>query len=303
MRVDDQYVKRTFGLVLSVLIFVAPAHAADPGFVLHKRVREVRLTVVATDAAGRPWPQLTESNLAVADEGRPVTDFQVRSANDLPLRIGVLVDLSDSTRRSWPIVRTALTDAMSDLIRPGDQILMTSFANKITSQSVLTRPQELAEALPNSPGGLTALYDALHASCGNSLFADGVEPKRSAIILFSDGEDSLSYHGLADTVALAQQNGVAIYTITTHNPSQSRRGDNILRYIASSTGGRDFVVKDHQALQSALQSIHDELRNSYLLYYHPLLEHASNGFRRVEVLPASNANLRLRTRAGYYPAP
>lgn len=302
-RVDDQYVKRPFGLVLSVLILVAGSYAADPGYVLHKRVSEVRLTLVATDSSGRPWQGLSASSLAVSDEGQAIGEFQLRSANDLPLRIGIMLDLSDSTLQSWPAVRSALTESMKDLVRPGDQILMTSFNTKIQMQMSVARPEELAESLPSSSGGLTALYDAVYRTSQHPVFSEGGEPRRSAIIVFSDGEDTFSCRGLADAVASAVRNGVAIYTIATHKPNSWRRGDGVLRHLAASTGGRDFVVKDHAALQAALQTIHDELRSSYLLYFSPLGDQANGGFRRVEVLPAQNANLRLRTRMGYYEAP
>ena len=302
-RVDGQYVNRPFGLLLSVLIFVASSYAADPGYVVHKRVAEVRLTLVATDTAGRPWPGLSASSLALSDEGQAIGEFQLRSANDLPLRIGIMLDLSDSTSQSWPAVRSALTESMTDLVRPGDEILMTSFSSKIQMQVSMARPQELVESLPASSGGLTALYDALYRTSEHPMFSDGGEPRRSAIIIFSDGEDTFSYRGLSDAVASAVRNGVAVYTISTHKPNVWRRGDGVLRHLASSTGGRDFVVKDHAALQAALQAIHDELRSSYLLYYSPVGAQSPGGFRRVEVLPAQNANLRLRTRMGYYPAP
>ncbi len=301
--VDGQYVKRPFGLALSVLILVTCAYAADPGFVLHKRVSEVRLTLVATDSAGRPWQRLSASSLAVSDDGQAVADFQLRSADDLPLRVGIVIDLSDSTIKSWPAVRSALMGSMKGLVRPGDEILMTSFSNRIESQLTLSRPEEIAESLPTSGGGLTALYDALNRTCEHPLLSEGTEPRRSAIILFSDGEDNLSIRSLSETIAVAQRNGVAIYTIATHKPNLRRDGDFVLHHIASASGGRDFIVKDLNGLQMALQAIQDELRNSYLLYYHPLIEDASGGFRRVEVLPALNANLRLRTREGYYPAP
>jgi hypothetical protein len=76
-----------------------------------------------------------------------------------------------------------------------------------------------------------------------------------------------------------------------------------LRQMAMDTGGQDFVVKDPKELRAALQIIHEELRTSYLLYYHPPSAEGSNGFHRVKILPAQNFGLQLRTRAGYYVAP
>jgi VWFA-related protein len=301
--VDGQGVKRTFGIVLSVLILVISTRAADPGFVLHKRVGEVRLTLIATDSAGRPWSGLSASSLAVSDEGLAIPNFEVRTANDLPLQIGILLDLSDSTHKSWPAVRAALQDSMHGLLQPGDQILMMTFNSRVESEQLLNRPQEFVEALPSADGGLTALYDALHRACEHPVFSEGMEPRRSALILFSDGEDTSSYRGLAEAIASAERSGIAIYTISTHKPNQWQRGDGILRHIARSTGGRDFVVKDPKELRTALQTINEELRSSYLLYYRPPSPETRDSFRRVEVLPARDAHLQLRTRAGYYSQP
>jgi VWFA-related protein len=123
------------------------------------------------------------------------------------------------------------------------------------------------------------------------------------VILFSDGEDNLSYRGLAETIAVAERAGIAIYTITTHKPALWLRGDAVLRQMALDTGGRDFVVKDPKELRAALQIIHEELRTSYLVYYRPPSAEGSNGFHRVKIFPAHNFGLQLRTRAGYYIAP
>ena len=286
-----------------VLILVACAHAADPDLVLHKRVSEVRLTLVATDNNGRPWEGLSPSSLAVADQGSAVSDFQLRSANDLPLQVGIVLDLSDSTRKSWPAVRALLIDSMQGLLRPGDQILMITFNTRIETERVLARPEELGETFSSSGGGLTALYDALYRICQHPLFSRDLEPRRSAIILFSDGEDNLSYRDLGETIASAQRGGIAIYTITAHKPNQWRRGDGVLQKIAGATGGRAFVINDFDDLQAALQSIQTELRNSYLLFYRPPREETAGQFHEVEVLPARNVGLHLRTRAGYFTTP
>lgn len=295
--------KRTFGRVLLVLIFVSSAYAADPNLTFHSRVNEVRLTLIATDSQGRPWPGLAASSLAVADEGRAISEFQLHSANDLPLQVGVLLDLSDSTHGSWPAVRAALTQSMEGLLRPSDQILMITFNSRIQTERVLAEAQELDESLPAPAGGLTALYDTLYRACEHPLFSGDLEPHRSALILFSDGKDNMSYRGLADAIASAQKSGIAIYTITLHKPHQWHRGDGVLHSMASATGGNDFVVSDVKGVQAALQTIHEELRNSYLLYYRPSSGEIRGDFRRVEILPARDAGLHLRTRSGYYAKP
>ena len=139
--------QRTIGCTLSVLILATLAHSTDTSFVLHKRVNEVQFTVVATDSAGRPWRQLSPSELTIADDGQSIPDFQVRAGSDLPLRVGIVLDSSDSMRRAWPAVRSALSTSLKDLVRPGDQVLMVTFSNRIESESAA---KLLSDLLPGA---------------------------------------------------------------------------------------------------------------------------------------------------------
>jgi hypothetical protein len=82
-RADSQVVKRTIVGVLLVLA-AGVARGADPDIVLHARVSEVRLTLVATDRDGRPWRGLSVANLRVTDDGQAVTDLQLRSTQIYP---------------------------------------------------------------------------------------------------------------------------------------------------------------------------------------------------------------------------
>ena len=121
--------------------------------------------------------------------------------------------------------------------------------------------------------------------------------------MFSDGEDDLSLHGLGDAIARAERAGVAIYTITSHNPKKKTIGDAVLHHLAETTGGRDFIVKDQAQLEGALSEIDGELRTSYLLYYRASEQPGVGTFRRVHVIPSAGGRARVRSRAGYFTAP
>ncbi len=167
----------------------------------------------------------------------------------------------------------------------------------------MTEADQLDATLQNpASGGLTALYDSLYRTCDHSLFNSDAEPHRSAMILFSDGEDDLSRRSLSDAIAKAQLTGIAIYAVSNHNPKQSRQGDLVLRDLATATGAKDFVVKDARPLQDALAAINTELRSSYLLYYPPPDESGIRSFRRVYLLPTQSGS-HLRSRAGYFTTP
>jgi VWFA-related protein len=279
------------------------AWAGDPA-VVHKRVSEVQLTLVATDRNDRPLSNLSPSDISVLENGQPVSQFNLRSASDLPLRLGIVLDLSDSTRKSWPIVHAAFARSAAEVYRPQDQLLVLTFNSKIEIDRTFADPAALGTALEKpGGGGLTALYDTVYRVCGREMFQADAEPHRSAIILLSDGEDDISLHELNDAIRQAQLNGIAIYTISTHNPRVSTNGDTVLQTLAAATGGRDFVVKDATQLQSALSSINQELRHSYLVYYRTADDGATRNFRRVFVLSTRHDGSHMRSRAGYFTGP
>ena len=302
---DHRGVKhKVFGLVAFCLLCVPSLAAADSGFLIRKQVSEVRLTLVATDRDDRPLPQLAPTDIVVLEDGQLVPRFELRSAADLPLRLGIVLDLSDSTRKSWNTARTALARMLGEVMRPDDEVLLFVFSNKIQLERTVAKPEQLTNVLQEPlTGGLTALYDTLFQACSRPMFAADRDPHRSALILFSDGEDDLSVHGLDATIARAQRSGVVIYTITAHHPQKTAPGDSVLRDLAASTGGRDFIVKDSLQMVRALSEIHEELRSSYLLYYPVPTEKGRDAYRRVHVFSTQSNGSRIRSRRGYYIAP
>jgi VWFA-related protein len=269
--------------------------------VIQKRVSEVQLTVVATDQNDRPLTGLSPADITVLEDGQPVPRFELRTAADLRLRVAVVIDLSDSTRKSWPTVRAALSQSLQQVIRADDQLLVMAFNSRIELERKVMNPAELGTIL-NDPGsgGLTALYDTIYSACGRSVFATETEPHRSALILFSDGEDDVSLHGLGEAIARAQRAGIAISTVTTHNPKKKTNGDIVLRELAAATGGKDFIVKGQEQFEKALTEINGELRSSYLLYYRASKQPGVRAFRRVHVIPTEGGRTRVRSREGYF---
>ena len=196
-------------LLFVTFVLIATRSTGESPLLFRKRVSEVRLTVVATDRDGRPVPALSPQDIVVLEDGRSIPNFDLRPAGELPLRVGIVLDLSDSTQKSWTAVRAALIQPLRQIMRPGDESLILSFSTKIVAQTVVTAPSQLEDALaqPHSTGGLTALYDTVYQVADDPIFQNDGEPTRSALILFSDGEDDLSLHGLSDAIARAELDG------------------------------------------------------------------------------------------------
>ena len=286
--------------LLLLCLLATSAFGGDSVPLIRKRVSEVEFTVVAMDRNNHPWLNLTPADITVLENGQPVSHFDLRSAADLPLRLGIVLDLSDSTRKSWPVVRSAMNHSVAEVFRPQDRLLLLTFNRRIELEQTVSEPTLIAPLLQApTEGGLTAVYSA----CKHRIFVSDGELHRSALILLSDGEDDISMHGLNDAIDEAELNGIAIYTITMHDPGAMGPGDGVLRSMAELTGGRAFAAKDANQLELALSMINQELRGSYLLYYRTADEGGASNFRRVFILPTQHDGLRLRSRAGYYTKP
>jgi Ca-activated chloride channel family protein len=296
---DEHRVRHLGLLLLGVCVFVTNLRG-ESVLTIHKNVTEVGFALVATDRSGRSLPSLSAADIEVLENGQPVPNFELRPAGDNPLRVGILLDVSDSTRKTWPQTRNALVGFLKQLMRPQDETLIVAFDSKIEMQRMLNQSQQVGSLIPElRGGGPTALYDALYSVCQHPAFSEGGVPRRSALILFSDGDDNLSIHGLDQAIASAESRGVAVYTISVRPKRGEDSGESVLRKLADSTGGRAFVVKQDCELRAALEVISGELRSYYLLYYQPPNEVRTREFRHVRVIPTQNTGPVLRYRDGY----
>jgi hypothetical protein len=205
LRADQEGVmKKCLSLLLLPCLAVG-TFAGDSVPLIRKRISEVQFTVVAMDRNNRPLVNLSPGDITVLENGQPVPQFNLRSAGDLPLRLGIVLDLSDSTRKTWPLVRSALQRSVGEVYRPQDRLLLMTFNSKIETEGTVTEPDGIAPLLQApTNGGLTALYDSLYSACKHEIFLRDGDAHRSALILVSDGEDDISLHGLNDAIDVAE---------------------------------------------------------------------------------------------------
>ena len=138
---------KKFVLPLLLPFLAVLSFAGDSVPLIHKRISEVDFTVVAMDGNNRPMTNLSPGDITVLDNGQPVPQFNLRSAGDLPLRLGIVLDLSDSTRKTWPMLRTALARSVAEVIRPQDRLLLMTFNSKIETLRAIAEPTSLGPAL------------------------------------------------------------------------------------------------------------------------------------------------------------
>lgn len=282
----------------------APARAvlpASPTVTIHRHVEEVRLTF-SVDSGTRPMKNLPASAFAVYDDEQTVAPTSFSADADLPLRIGLLVDRSDSVRKEFAAEQQAAQRFLQSVLRPDvDDIFLLAFTDRLSFLQGKIRDENTFAAAVNAltPGGQTALYDAVQAAATFEMMtAAESRSVRKVLIVLSDGEDNYSRHSLADAVAAAQKSDVCIYALTVHSSRSYSRGDGVLAALADATGGRAFILPNLRHLDSVFLQIEDELRSEYMLSFRPP-EPGHCGYHSLS-LRTRDQSLHVRARRGYF---
>lgn len=268
-------------------------------------VNEVNLVFTVTDKRGRFVKDVRQEDLKILDDNKPpkaVRSFI--SQTDLPLRVGLLVDASNSIRDRFKFEQEAAIEFLNQIVRPrSDQAFVLGFDSTAeVTQDYTDNTEKLSKGVRVlRPGGGTALYDAVYFACRDKLLnAPATGPTRRAIILLSDGEDNQSRVTREEAIDMAQRAEVIIYAISTNISGVKQRGDKVLERFAETTGGKVFFPFKLQDVSDAFSQIQDELRSQYALAYSPADFTADGRYRSIEIEAPNKKNLRVRARKGYY---
>lgn len=272
---------------------------------IRKRVDEVNVVFTVTDKHGHFVKNLGKGDFRVVDDNKPaVSIVSFSSETNLPLRVGLLVDASNSVRDRFRFEQESAIEFLNQIVRPkSDRAFVIGFD---TTAEVTQDFTDSAEQLSRGvrmlrPGGGTALFDAVYFACRDKLMkATTVGPARRAIILLSDGEDNQSRVSREEAVEMAQRAEVIIYTISTNISGVKLRGDKVLERLADATGGRAFFPFKIQDVANAFSEIQDELRSQYLLAYKPADLKPDGRYRSIDIVAENHKALRVRARKGYF---
>jgi VWFA-related protein len=246
---------------------------------------------------------VTGDQFTILEDGEPVRAITTfRQQSDLPLRAAVLVDRSDSMKKGFAAELQAARRFLERVLRPAsDSVLLADFSTHISIKpSTVPSAQVISTQLGTvEVNGLTALYDSLlEASRSGIMNGKELQPVRRVIILLSDGEDTYSRYSLEDAIRALQRSEIVVYTITAHSPRYQRSGDHVLQRLADATGGRAFLLKSFDAVDSTFGEIENELRTQYSVSFRPMAA-GRCGYHSVQ-LRHRNPRLRIRAREGYY---
>jgi VWFA-related protein len=272
--------------------------------VVKARADEVNVIFTVTDKRGRFIKDLTQQDVKVLDNRLPIE--QLRSFNaqtNLPLRVGLLVDASNSVRDQFKFEQEAAIEFLNQIIRPREDKAFVLGFDSTTEivQDMTNSVEKLSGGIRTiRPGGGTALYDAVYLASRDKLLKNKETiPHRRAIILLSDGYDTQSRVTREEAIEMAQRAEVVIYTISTNFAPNTDKGDKVLQRFAEATGGRDFHPFKIEDVADAFSDISEELRAQYAIAYKPAQLVADGAYRTIDI-QVPQKKYKVRARKGYY---
>lgn len=271
-------------------------------------VNLVPVLFTVTDKKNHLILGLTKNDFQIFEDNKPQTVTYFTQESNLPLRIGVLIDTSNSIRERLDFEKQAAVDFLNDTVRPGeDKAFVVSFdVEPELLQDYTDDVNKLSDAIRElQAGGGTGLFDAIYYACKQKMmFPPLTQPYlRRVLIIVSDGRDNESQHSLDEALAMAQRAEAVIFAISTNRSGLSERGDRVLKYLAEQTGGKEFFPFQASDLASAFQEIGKELRSQYSLGYYSTNTARDGTFRHIRIKPLGKG-LRVEARAGYFaPSP
>ena len=242
---------------------------------------------VQADGSMRPM-QITEQ---VKVEGRP--DSVVGT------NVFVLFDTSNYMYRGFVYASDAIADFVRGLDR-ADSVAVYTYSRNLTRAASLTKERnDAVSGLRNAVAGDdSALYNCLLLTLRDAARVPG----RKVVIVFSNGPDNASMVAPDDVRAVAEDEGIPIYVISTNEVTKDPVSSNVFKRISNGTGGKSYFAKTWQKQVEAFEAIREDLGNSYTVTYYPQTN-PNEGFRKisVEVLSDVGKKYRVQARPGYRP--
>jgi VWFA-related protein len=296
---------------------------------------ETNLTNVfftAADKQKRFVSTLKKEDIRILEDGVPQEIFAFQPNSDLPLSIAILIDCSGSEERTLPMEKDAARSFLESVLRPEkDEAAIVSFTGEVTLEQGLTgnigrlrRAIDDVRFVPpagylgggvvvgGTPpisgtqqilAGSTAIWDAIWAT-SNELLSASAEHTRRAMILLTDGEDTISQVRMQDAINRALKADALIYSIGIGDRYEFGINEVALKKISEQTGGRAFFPNNERDLTNAFAQIERDLRERYLIAYSSSNKMRDGSYRKVSIEIVNPAvrkdNLKLNYRPGYF---
>jgi len=211
----------------------------------------------------------------------------------------LLYDTSNYMYRGFVYASDAIADFIRGLDR-ADSVAVYTYSRNLSRAAPLTKERNNAIfGLRNAVAGDdSALYNCLLLTLRDAARVPG----RKVVIVFSNGPDNASMVAPDDVRAVAEDEGIPIYVISTNEVTKDPVSSGVFKRISTGTGGKSYFAKTWQKQVEAFEAIREDLGNSYTITYYPQ-PNPNEGFRKIVVEVASDAGkkYRVQARPGYRP--
>ncbi len=286
----------------------AAKSSANGHFTFRTSVSEVVIYATVVDEHEHLITTLQKQDFSVYEDGvrQVISSFR---QEDVPISLAILIDNSGSMREK----RAAVNLAAIDLVRasnPQDESFIVNFSDEAFLDQDFTSNIGLLEkglSHIDAKGG-TALYDAIVAAADH--LAKYAKRSKQVILIITDGEDNSSSTTLAETVRRIQAlQGPIVYSIgllyDEQNGREGHRARKDLQLLSDQTGGIAFFPKSLDQVDAIAQEVAKDIRNQYIIGYHPTNPFRNGGYRTIRVVAKAKGfgKLTVRTRPGYFAQP
>jgi Ca-activated chloride channel family protein len=214
-------------------------------------VELVTVPVTAINKRGLQVIDLNKEDFHVFEDGVEQPIHSLERETRTPLRIGLILDTSNSARSRLSYEKDAAEEFVYLVLRNGgtkNQVFLQTFdATSSIIQDFTNDPDVLNDKIRDlKSGGGKALYDAIYFACREKMLKTGTpEAMRRVLVILSDGLDVQSQHTLNQAVSMARMAETMIYTVGTAAYGFSNPGDKLLEDLSGETGGSpSFPLRD-----------------------------------------------------------
>jgi Ca-activated chloride channel homolog len=282
-----------------------PKSEKQPPQTLKVDVELVLVNATVTDSLNRYVSGL-EGNHFQIWEDKIEQKVEYFSAEDVPISIGVIFDVSGSMKDKISTARQAAATFLKTG-NPEDEYFLVEFANRPEVASDFTTDvTKLQSKLIMTPAkGMTAMYDSVYL--GLEKLKEGTNPKK-ALLLITDGEDNRSRYTFQNVKEFVKEQDVQIYSIGIVDEWNSQLGAGktgraMIEELAELTGGQAFFPDSVYELEDICTKIAVELKNQYVIGYHTTNGAKDGKWRKIRVKvnpPKGIQRLNVRAKQGYY---
>jgi VWFA-related protein len=293
----------------------------DDALAITVDVDVVSILASVRDKRGGLVANLEKPDFTVFEDGKQQTIKYFTRETDLPLTIGLLIDVSRSQENLIDIERRAASAFFSQVLQKKDEAFLISFGEEsellqdyTTSARLLTSAMNGLQ-VSSGVGGIgpgpvptvgqargTVLYDAIYLASNEKLKG---EVGRKCIVVITDGVDEGSKVGISEAIEAAQKADTVIYSIDYSDSAfygglfMTGGGYSALKRMSDETGGHVYQVDHKHPLDEVFKELQDEMRSQYSIGYTPTNDKKDGSYRKLDIR-TSDKTMKVQARKGYY---